>query len=117
VTGECYEALEYTSPEETLCELASGEASRMVEAILGAALYSPDPDWVVSAAIALAAIPDVAVQRAAVLALTHLCARFRSLPRKAVTQLLGRLDLSDPLLAGAVEDLVDDMSTFLDAPT
>jgi hypothetical protein len=111
VTQPTYEPLPYESMEHTLREIGSADTGRVVRAILGAALESPDREWVEASAVSLTLVPDADVRRAAILALGHLARRFRVLSAPAVAMVIDRVD-DDHALAGALADLRDDLETF-----
>ncbi len=106
-----YEQLPYESMEQTLREVGSGDSDRVVPAVLGAALESPEREWVEACAVALTNAKDTEVRRAAILAIAHLARRFRRVSPAAVSAVIERA-LHDEALAGTVDDLRDDLETF-----
>jgi hypothetical protein len=106
-----YEQLPYESMEQTLREVGSGDSHRVVRAVLGAALESPDREWVEACAVALTNATDTEVRRAALLAIGHLARRFRHASPAAVAAVIERIG-RDEALGGAIDDLRDDLETF-----
>jgi hypothetical protein len=110
-----YEHLPYESMEETLREVGSGDPGRVVRAVLGASLESPDRAWVEACAVSLTNAADNEVRRAAVMAMGHLARRFRLVSPAAVAAVIGRAG-HDDAIAGAAEELRDDLETLGMAP-
>jgi hypothetical protein len=66
-----YALLPYESMAQTLREIGSGDSARVVAAVLGAALESPDRERVEECAVSLTNTADIEVRRAAILAIAH----------------------------------------------
>ena len=112
--GGTHRALPFESQAHTMTVIAGGDDEEVAEAILGAAMLAPEPDWVEVAALALTLATAEAVQRAGALSLAHLARRFgRLTDRDAADQALGRLD-TEPRLRGTLEDVRGDLVQFLD---
>lgn len=96
---------------QTLQEIGSGDPGRVIRALLGAALESPDRELVEACAVSLTIAADTEVRRAALLAIAHLARRFRQATVPALATVIERAG-HDEALAGALDDLRDDLDTF-----
>ena len=96
--------------------IASGVPSQIADALVRASLSPIDPAWVEAACLRSLAQSDFEVQWAALSALGHLARRYRRLDTGAVLAVVQPLR-DNPALAGKVGDLLDDIDTYVTAPS
>ncbi|MGH9120957.1 MAG: hypothetical protein ACRDYC_03290 [Acidimicrobiales bacterium] len=107
-----YNEIPERSVHEILTEFASGVPGRVASALLSAAWYAPSREWAELAAVALSNVEDLEVQWATTLALGHVAQRSGHLNKPALSVLIRRLRARTEL-AARLDDLEDDLSTFL----
>jgi hypothetical protein len=109
-----YEELRAIEREDAAADLASGEPLRVAQALLRTALHDPDREWSEHLVAPYLESPDVEVRKAAILAIAHIARIHERLDVARFVPLLRVLQRS-PELRGAVEDALDDISTFVAA--
>ena len=107
-----YEDVESTSREEAELAFASQDPDRVARALVAAALHDPDWKWVQDWCLRFIDGSDQTVRRIAVTCLGHLARLHRTMDIDRVLPLLNDLR-SDEVLAGRVDDALDDIHTFI----
>ena len=107
-----YEEPKSIDKSEFLKIVASGVIALICDAIVRAAHFINDYDWLLQQYMLLLKHPDIEVRGVTVTCIGHL-ARLNGNAKK--DELLSILEplLSDSDLAGRVEDAIDDVNTFL----
>jgi hypothetical protein len=92
--------------------LASGDAARICETLVGLASHDPDWRWVQGQCLRFASAADPQVAPVALVCLGHLARLHRQLDAGAVMPVV-EASLADPLLAGSAQDAMDDFQVYL----
>lgn len=93
-------------------QMASEEPALIADALLRASLSEVDASWIEAASLQALERPELEVRWAATLALGHLVRRYGHLDLDAVLSKIKPLG-EDPKLWGRIDDLLDDIGTFL----
>jgi hypothetical protein len=107
-----YHEVQPMSREDEQAALATGDADRVIDALLSAAYHDPDWRWVQEQCLRFARHRDAAIRRVAVICLGHLARIHRRLDTAAVLPVLDDL-AGDPAVAGQVEEALDDIRLFV----
>jgi hypothetical protein len=107
-----YQAVIERGREEIELLLRSNDKQDMRNALLSAAYYDPDWNWVQERCLALSHHPDHNVRWIAATCLGHLARIHRQLDVELVLQRLTEMK-ADPLVKPAVEDALDDIRLYL----
>jgi hypothetical protein len=107
-----YEALEPIGLHDAKASMASGDPSRIADALVRASLSDIDAKWVEAACLGSLDLRDLQVRWSALTALGHLARRYRNLDVAATLKAIQPVR-DHPSLAGKVEDLLDDIEVFI----
>jgi hypothetical protein len=107
-----YEEIDPISRTEAMVALGSADLRDISKALVRLAFHDPDLQWVQSLCMELTKHSTVEVQMTAILCLGHLARIHGALDLEKVVPLLIELS-KNPLLAGRVDDAMDDIEIFL----
>jgi hypothetical protein len=111
--GNRYQEVRPITRAKAEVDLVSAIPSTRIDALLSLAYHDPELDWVQDRCIQFTEDPDPGVRRMAVLCFGHLARIHQKLDLDRVLPILHRL-VNDPLIAGDVNDTLDDIEVFLD---
>jgi hypothetical protein len=103
-----YQRIEPRSREELESAFASGDSSRIIEALLSATYHDEDWRWVQGKALGYLRSPDHSVRHIAVQSLGLIAVLHQQLDTTTVVPVLMEATL-DPELRGEVEDAIADI--------
>jgi len=107
-----HEIFPLSRPElEKLIE--SGNETAITDALLSAAYYDPDWQWVQNLCLRFMHHSDRGIRSNAVMCLGHIARIHKTLDWELVLPQLAALKLEDPALAPWIEDAVEDIRFFL----
>ena len=107
-----YKAVVERSRSDIEMLLRSGDSTDVVDALLSAAYYDPDWRWVQGQCLSFSRHEDQNVRWVSATCFGHLARIHRQLDLELVLQRLVEMK-SDPLVAAAAEDALEDIRFFL----
>lgn len=106
-----YEEIAFNTRGQLAAALLSGDADKIVPALLGVVLNDPNWEWLQDKCLELLNVDDIRVPRAALLGLGHVARLHRRMNVVRVRSALRAFNR--PQLAGEVEDVLEDIELFV----
>jgi hypothetical protein len=106
-----YETVEPVTKDEAQAAFDSREVDRIIHAMLGAAYYESDWEWVQDWCLRFLESNDSSLRNTAIACLGHLARIHKKIDKTKVVSALRR-HLKHPEYEGRVEDAIDDIEMF-----
>ncbi|SEB59507.1 hypothetical protein SAMN04489844_0628 [Nocardioides exalbidus] len=106
-----YEEPDQASPLLLAAAIEADDPDLIISRLIALALQGAEPEWLTGRSIELGSHPSAQVRRASVVALGHIARVHRSIDADVVVAHLQAM-ASDPDLAGAAADALEDIEMF-----
>ena len=100
------------SKDEFTQTIASGSIESKCDAIVRAAYFIPDYDWLVSQFTKLVNDPNYQIRGVTITCIGHIARLYENSDKQQLLQIVEPF-LSDSQIGGRAEDAIDDINTFL----